>query len=195
MDFLILAALLSLQNDSDLIQRLKRREAEAMGELYDRFGKVAFAVIVRIVRNASVAEDLVQETFLKVWNRIEGFDEVRRSDNEYKFILVEPVHLGQHLIERLLAFVVTAAGNRTGRSSAPDGVELVDEDDRRRFALGLHAPSRGIPFDDGNERLLVGEQRVRARPLWPNRLGRRQPIHLALFRLMRSRHDLWRCPR
>jgi len=79
MDFLILSALLSLQDDSDLIQRLKRREAEAMGELYDRFGKVAFAVIVRIVRNAGVAEDLLQETFLKVWNRVDGFDDSRSS--------------------------------------------------------------------------------------------------------------------
>ncbi len=79
MDFLILSALLSLQDDSDLIQRLKRREAEAMGELYDRFGKIAFAVIVRIVRNSAVAEDLLQETFLKVWNRIEGFDDARSS--------------------------------------------------------------------------------------------------------------------
>jgi|SRR5208283_305651 len=79
MDFLILSALLSLQDDSDLIQRLKRRDAEAMGELYDRFGKVAFAVIVRIVRNAGVAEDLLQETFLKVWNRVDGFDDSRTS--------------------------------------------------------------------------------------------------------------------
>ena len=79
MDFLILSVLLSLQDDSDLIQRLKRRETEAMGQLYDRFGKVAFAVIVRIVRNAGVAEDLLQETFLKVWNRIEGFDDARSS--------------------------------------------------------------------------------------------------------------------
>lgn len=79
MDFLILSALLSLQDDSELIQRLKRREAEAMGALYDRFGKVAFAVIVRIVRNAGVAEDLLQETFLKVWNRVAGFDDSRTS--------------------------------------------------------------------------------------------------------------------
>jgi RNA polymerase sigma-70 factor, ECF subfamily len=79
MDFLILAALLSLQDDSELIQRLKRREAEAMSELYDQFGKVAFAVIVRIVRNAGVAEDLLQETFLKVWTRVAGFDDTRTS--------------------------------------------------------------------------------------------------------------------
>ncbi len=69
MFFLILSALLSLQDDADLIQRLKQRDPGAMEDMYDRFGKVALSVIVRIVRDAAVAEDLLQETFLKVWNR------------------------------------------------------------------------------------------------------------------------------
>jgi RNA polymerase sigma-70 factor (ECF subfamily) len=77
--FFILSALLSLQDDSDLIRRLKGREPEAMNELYDRFGKVSFSVIVRIVKDAGVAEDLLQETFLKVWNRVDGFDQGRTA--------------------------------------------------------------------------------------------------------------------
>lgn len=77
--FFILSALLSLQDDSELIRRLKRREPEAMSELYDRFGKVSFSVIVRIVKDSGVAEDLLQETFLKVWNRVDGFDESRTA--------------------------------------------------------------------------------------------------------------------
>lgn len=77
MFFLILSAILSFQDEGPLIRRLKRHDADAMSELYDRFGKVAFAVIVRIVRDRSIAEDLVQETFLKVWNRVAGFDDER----------------------------------------------------------------------------------------------------------------------
>lgn len=75
--FLILSTLLAGQDDTDLIRRLKRRDPDAMSELYDRFGRVAFAVIARIVRNTEMAEDLVQETFLKVWNRVGGFDDER----------------------------------------------------------------------------------------------------------------------
>jgi RNA polymerase sigma-70 factor, ECF subfamily len=75
--FLILSALLAGQDDSDLIRRLKSRDPQAMSELYDRFGRVAFAVIVRMVRNTAIAEDLVQETFLKVWNRVSGFENER----------------------------------------------------------------------------------------------------------------------
>jgi RNA polymerase sigma-70 factor (ECF subfamily) len=45
-----------------------------MKDLYDRFGRLAYSVVVSIVRDASTAEDLVQETFLRVWNRIHAFE-------------------------------------------------------------------------------------------------------------------------
>ena len=64
-------------DDGDLAARLKRREPAAMGELYDRYGKLAYSLIYRIVRDVGVAEDLVQETFLRVWNRSQGFDAER----------------------------------------------------------------------------------------------------------------------
>jgi RNA polymerase sigma-70 factor (ECF subfamily) len=64
-------------DDVDLAARLKRREPAAMGELYDRYGRLAYSLIYRIVRDVGVAEDLVQETFLRVWNRAQGFDAER----------------------------------------------------------------------------------------------------------------------
>ena len=48
-----------------------------MGELYDRYGRIAYTLIVRIVRDRAVAEDLVQESFLRVWNRAQAFDSER----------------------------------------------------------------------------------------------------------------------
>lgn len=61
-------------SDVDLIERLQRRDPQALAELYDRYGKLAYSVTLRIVRDAAIAEDLVQETFLRVWNRVHGFD-------------------------------------------------------------------------------------------------------------------------
>jgi len=66
-----------LAEDGDLVRRLKAREPHAMSELYDRYARVAYSLILRIVRNTAVAEDLVQETFLRVWNRVQGFDAER----------------------------------------------------------------------------------------------------------------------
>jgi RNA polymerase sigma-70 factor (ECF subfamily) len=61
----------------ELAERLKRREPQAMADLYDRYGRLAFTLIYRIVKNVAVAEDLVQETFLRVWNRAHAFDHER----------------------------------------------------------------------------------------------------------------------
>lgn len=74
---LLLALEMSGQHNTDLALRLQRREPEAMTELYDRFGRLTYSIIVGIVRDASLAEDLTQETFLRVWNRIHAFDAER----------------------------------------------------------------------------------------------------------------------
>ena len=76
----LLPLLLALEfgdTDPDLAARLKRRDPQAMAELYDRYGRLAYSLILRIVRDAGLAEDLVQETFLRVWNRAQAFDEQR----------------------------------------------------------------------------------------------------------------------
>lgn len=65
------------EGDRELALRLKRRDAAAMDDLYDRFGRMAYSVIFTIVRDTGIAEDLVQETFLRVWNRMAAFDTER----------------------------------------------------------------------------------------------------------------------
>ncbi len=71
---LLLALQMTEAHDEDLAIRLQRRDPEAMTDLYDRFGRMAWSVIVAIVRDSAVAEDLVQETFLRVWNRVHAFE-------------------------------------------------------------------------------------------------------------------------
>lgn len=57
-----------------IIARMKRRDPEALEEVYKRFGRLVFSLILRVVRDSAVAEDLTQETFLRAWNRVQGFD-------------------------------------------------------------------------------------------------------------------------
>jgi RNA polymerase sigma-70 factor (ECF subfamily) len=61
-------------DESGLVLRLQRRDPRALGELYDRYGRLVYSLILRIVRDTGTAEDLVQETFLRVWNRAQGLD-------------------------------------------------------------------------------------------------------------------------
>jgi RNA polymerase sigma-70 factor (ECF subfamily) len=75
--FGLIQAVLRFKDDSDLAQRLRARDPQAMSDLYDRYGRLAYSLILRVVRNAAIAEDLVQETFLRVWNRVQSFDAQR----------------------------------------------------------------------------------------------------------------------
>ncbi len=75
--FAISQVVLRFKDDADLARRLKAREPHAMAELYDRYGRLAYSLIYRVVRNSGTAEDLVQETFLRIWNRVQSFDQER----------------------------------------------------------------------------------------------------------------------
>jgi RNA polymerase sigma-70 factor (ECF subfamily) len=75
--FAILQASLRFKDDSSLARRLRARDPHVMPSLYDRYGRAAYSLIFRVVRDAGVAEDLVQETFLRVWNRAQSFDAER----------------------------------------------------------------------------------------------------------------------
>ncbi len=70
----IFQVVLRFKNEADLVRRLKERDPHAMSDLYDRYGRLAYSLIYRVVRNGAAAEDLVQETFLRVWNRVQSFD-------------------------------------------------------------------------------------------------------------------------
>jgi RNA polymerase sigma-70 factor, ECF subfamily len=70
----LLLALRAAEADPELIVRLQRREPQALADLYDRYGRIVYSLILRVVRDTGVAEDLVQETFLRVWNRVQAFD-------------------------------------------------------------------------------------------------------------------------
>lgn len=65
------------ERDERLIGRLKQRDADAMAEVYDVYGRLAYAIIFQMVRDRSTAEDLTQDTFLRIWNGAQGFDQAR----------------------------------------------------------------------------------------------------------------------
>ena len=58
-----------------LLRRILKRDQTALGELYDKLSGYLYSFIVRIVREEVVAEDILQEVFLRVWDRAELYNE------------------------------------------------------------------------------------------------------------------------
>lgn len=65
--------------DAELIARLRKRDSAAVAALYDGYGRVVYSLLLRITRDQSAAEDLLQELFLRIWNRAREFDESKGS--------------------------------------------------------------------------------------------------------------------
>ena len=57
-----------------LVRELATGSEAALGTLYDRYGDAIFAAAYRLTSDRGVAEEVVQETFLTLWNRAELFD-------------------------------------------------------------------------------------------------------------------------
>jgi RNA polymerase sigma-70 factor, ECF subfamily len=60
--------------DLALLQRIVARDERAVAELYDRHSRLVFSVIRRILRSQSDAEDVLQDTFVRVWSRADTYD-------------------------------------------------------------------------------------------------------------------------
>jgi RNA polymerase sigma-70 factor (ECF subfamily) len=60
--------------EADLIQGIRKRERIASEALYDMYSSALYGVIFRIVQHEELAEDVLQETFVKIWNSFESFD-------------------------------------------------------------------------------------------------------------------------
>lgn len=56
------------------MRRVSERDPAALEVIYDRYGHVVYSTFQRITGNRSAAEDLVQELFLRIWNRACEFD-------------------------------------------------------------------------------------------------------------------------
>ncbi|MEB3346285.1 sigma-70 family RNA polymerase sigma factor [Aquimarina gracilis] len=58
-----------MRDDLELIIRLQNKESKALSAIYDRYSGALYGVILRICKNEELAQDLLQETFLKIWEK------------------------------------------------------------------------------------------------------------------------------
>jgi RNA polymerase sigma factor (sigma-70 family) len=65
--------------DVEVLRRIRDGDRTAIGDLYERFRRPAFALARRILGDDALAEDVLQEVFLSVWRDPAAFDRGRGS--------------------------------------------------------------------------------------------------------------------
>ena len=65
------------ESDILLLKAIAARDEAALAQLYDRYDRILFGLLMRILNNREEAEDVLQEVFLQVWRKAADFDESR----------------------------------------------------------------------------------------------------------------------
>ena len=100
--------------DDDLIAAIGRRDPTALVALYDRHGRLAFALAYRVLGDAGAAEEVVQDAFLLVWRRAASFDAARGSARAWVLTIVRNR-------------AIDARRRRVGRRHEVLGLEVAEE--------------------------------------------------------------------
>jgi RNA polymerase sigma-70 factor (ECF subfamily) len=75
-------------SDEQVLEAVGRGDDDALGELYDRFGRLAYGLAFRILRDRTLAEDAVQEAFLAVWRSADAYKRERAKPSTWILTVV-----------------------------------------------------------------------------------------------------------
>ena len=64
-----------MNQDSQLIKRLQNKDSKALSSFYDKYSGAIYGVIIRMCRDENLAQNLLQDTFMKAWEKSHQYDE------------------------------------------------------------------------------------------------------------------------
>lgn len=123
-------------SDEAVVALVARSDQSALAELYDRFGRVAYGVALRILRDEKLAEDAVQEGFLTAWRNADRFMPERAKASTWllTFVHRRAVDLVRRE-DRRRADLLPADAELSSTGSAEDDAWLRFERERVQAAL------------------------------------------------------------
>lgn len=123
-------------SDEAVVALVARSDHDALAELYDRFGRVAYGLALRVLRDESLAEDAVQEAFLQAWRSADTFMPERGKAATWllTFVHRRAVDLVRRE-ERRRAEPLDAAGERAGEGPVDEQAWLRYQRERVQAAL------------------------------------------------------------
>ena len=169
-------------SDEQLLEAIAAGDESALAALYDRFGRVAYGVALRVLRDRALAEDAVQEAFLAIWRSAERYrlerakpstwvltlahrravDLVRREDRRRAEPLDEPPEAGGEEVPE-------EAGLRERRAAVQAALAQLPNDQREALELAYYggytqselAERLGVPLGTVKSRMFAGLTRLR----------------------------------
>ena len=169
--------------DESLMAELVERRLPALGTLYDRYGRLAYALAYRILGEAEAAEDVVHDAFLLAWRGAPGFRRDRGSARGWLLSIVH--HRAVDVLRRKTAFrpapLESAERHASDADTAEEASRNVELEGVRRVLATLPEAQRrtielayfgghtqvelaqlmGVPLGTVKGRMRIGLQKMR----------------------------------
>jgi RNA polymerase sigma-70 factor (ECF subfamily) len=172
------------RSDEDLLGALQQRDARALEQLYDRYGRLAYGLAYRMLDDSTAAEDVVQEAFLNVWRQAPTYDARRGTARTWLLSIVHHRSIDVlrsranrrndiqiDLVERTLAVTDTwsTVSVNIERETIRQAVASLPPDQQRTVELAYFAgysqpeiaTAMGVPLSTVKGRLRMAMQKLR----------------------------------
>ncbi|MBW2415486.1 MAG: sigma-70 family RNA polymerase sigma factor [Deltaproteobacteria bacterium] len=107
--------------DEGLMAAIRRGDASALAGLYDRHSRLVFALCARMLRDATEAEEVLQEVFWEVWRKADRYEAARGAPRAYLLKLARSRTLDRIRRRRRRDDLSARAGLEQGWLPGPGG--------------------------------------------------------------------------
>lgn len=177
-----MGASLATLSDEALVAAVGRQDESALGALYDRHGATCYRLALRIVRDPSLAEDVVQEAFVDLWRSARRFEGGRGRGRAWILVIthrraVDLVRREERRrVEPLDGYdpagddgVDILVERKSERARVQSALQMLSADQRRTLELAYYggltqselAERLGEPLGTIKSRMFNGLQRLR----------------------------------
>ena len=112
--------------DDELIRLVSKKDKDALYGIYDKYSGALYGVILRMCQNEATAQDLLQETFVKIWQKIDSYDATKGKFYTWAYRIAKNTTLNALRKEDLLiqSEDLSVYKDKTQDETAQDYMEL-----------------------------------------------------------------------
>jgi RNA polymerase sigma factor (sigma-70 family) len=125
-----------------LIARLLSKDKVALEYLYDHYSGALYGAIYRIIRKEEIAEEVLQDVFLKIWDKIENYDAAKGRLFTWMLNMAK-----NSSIDKTRSKEISRENKTGGLENFVSGVNLGEFVEQHIDAIGVNDILTGLPQD------------------------------------------------
>jgi RNA polymerase sigma factor (sigma-70 family) len=129
-------------DELDLVTGLKAKNPSTLDYLYDHYSSALYGIVFRIVRNEDVAEEVLQDVFLKIWDKIEAYDPAKGRLFTWMLNLAR-----NQAIDKTRSKEISKERKTEGIDNLVGKIDRVDSEHQNVDAIGLTEVLTKLPDD------------------------------------------------